>query len=55
MDAIASLYGVIGALMALRQREASGKGQIVDVALYEAVFSLMESMGPEFDYYSFVR
>ena len=54
-DAIASLYGVIGALMALRQREASGKGQIVDVALYEAVFSLMESMVPEFDYYDFVR
>lgn len=54
-DAIASLYGVIGALMALRQRETNGKGQIVDVALYEAVFSLMESMVPEFDYYDFVR
>ena len=54
-DAVASLYGVIGALMALRQRDATGKGQIVDVALYEAVFSLMESMVPEFDYYDFVR
>ena len=54
-DAVASLYGVIGALMALKQREASGKGQVVDVALYEAVFSLMESMVPEFDYYDFVR
>jgi len=54
-DAVASLYGVIGALMALKQREVSGKGQVVDVALYEAVFSLMESMVPEFDYYDFVR
>ena len=54
-DAVASLYGVIGALIALRQREISGKGQVVDVALYEAVFSLMESMVPEFDYYDFVR
>ncbi|MDA0831275.1 MAG: CoA transferase [Proteobacteria bacterium] len=54
-DAVASLYGVIGALMALRQRDATGKGQIVDVALYEAVFSLMESMVPEFDYYDFAR
>ena len=54
-DAVASLYGVIGALMALRQRDSTGKGQVVDVALYEAVFSLMESMVPEFDYYNFVR
>ncbi len=54
-DAIASLYGVIGALMALKQKESSGKGQVVDVALYEAVFSLMESMVPEYDYYDFIR
>lgn len=55
-DAIASLYGVIGALMALRQREVNGgKGQVIDVALYEAVFSLMESLLPEYDVYDFVR
>ncbi|MGD2140705.1 MAG: CoA transferase, partial [Burkholderiales bacterium] len=55
-DAVASLYGVIGALMALRQREVNGgKGQVVDVALYEAVFSLMESMLPEYDMHGFVR
>ena len=54
-DAIASLYGVIGALMALKQKESSGNGQVVDVALYEAVFSLMESMVPEYDYYDFIR
>ena len=55
-DAVASLYGVIGALMALRQREVNGgNGQVVDVALYEAVFSLMESLLPEYDIYDFVR
>ena len=55
-DAVASLYGVIGALMALRHREVSGgRGQVVDVALYEAVFSLMESLLPEYDMTGFVR
>ncbi len=55
-DAVAALYGVIGALTALRAREANGgHGQVVDVALYEAVFSLMESLLPEYDVHGFVR
>ena len=55
-DSIAALWGVIGALMALRHREvAGGEGQVVDVALYEAVFAMMESMVPEFDVMGFVR
>jgi formyl-CoA transferase len=55
-DSIAALYGVIGALMALHHRDANGgRGQFVDVALYEAVFSMMESMVPEFDVLGFVR
>ena len=55
-DSIAALWGVIGALMALRHREVNqGKGQIVDVALYEAVFAMMESMVPEFDVMGLVR
>lgn len=55
-DSIAALWGVIGALMALRHRDmAGGKGQVVDVALYEAVFAMMESMVPEFDVMGFVR
>ncbi len=55
-DAVASLYGVIGALMALHQRDVNGgRGQVVDVALYEAVFSLMESLLPEYDVHEFVR
>ena len=55
-DGIASLWGAIGALMALRHREVNGgTGQMVDVALYEAVFAMMESMVPEFDVFGFVR
>jgi len=55
-DSIASLHGVIGVLMALRHRDTSGgRGQVVDVALYEAVFNMMESVLPEFDMFGVVR
>ncbi|MCP1620575.1 formyl-CoA transferase [Pseudomonas sp. SLBN-26] len=55
-DSIAALWAVIGALMALRHREVNGGlGQVVDVALYEAVFAMMESMVPEFDVFGFIR
>jgi formyl-CoA transferase len=55
-DSIAALHGVIGAMMALHQRNVNGgKGQYVDVALYEAVFNMMESFIPEFDVLGFKR
>ena len=55
-DSIAALWGAVGALMALRHREVNGgAGQVVDVALYEAVFAMMESLVPEFDVAGFVR
>jgi formyl-CoA transferase len=55
-DAIAALHGVIGALMALRHRDANGgRGQVIDVALYEAVFNMLESALPEYDMYGLVR
>lgn len=55
-DSIAALWGAVGALMALRHREvAGGPGQVVDVALYEAVFAMMESLVPEADVFGFVR
>jgi formyl-CoA transferase len=55
-DAIASLHGVIGALMALHHRDANGgKGQVVDVGLYEAVFNMLESALPEYDRFGVVR
>ncbi len=55
-DALAALHGVIGALMALHHREArGGKGQVVDVALYEAVFNMMESLVPDYDMFGEIR
>jgi len=54
-DTLAAMFGVIGALTALHHRAASGRGQIVDVALYEAVFAMMESMLPEYGMGGFVR
>ena len=55
-DSIAALWGALGALMALRHKEVNGgRGQVVDVALYEAVFAMMESLVPEFDVFGFVR
>jgi formyl-CoA transferase len=55
-DSIAALHGVIGALMALHHRNVNGgRGQYVDVALYEAVFNMMESVLPEYGMFGFVR
>ncbi|KVE33003.1 CaiB/BaiF CoA transferase family protein [Burkholderia sp. TSV86] len=55
-DSIAALHGVIGALMALHHRHVNGgAGQVVDVALYEAVFNMMESVVPEYGVYGLVR
>ncbi len=55
-DSIAALWGALGALMALRHREVKGgAGQVIDVALYEAVFAMMESLVPEFDVFGFIR
>ena len=54
-DSLSALYGVIGTLLALQERNQSGKGQFVDVALYESVFAMMESLIPEYDATGFVR
>jgi formyl-CoA transferase len=56
-DTLAGMYGVIGALMGLlaRERGLTTRGETVDVALTEAVFSVMESMVPEFSAYGVVR
>jgi formyl-CoA transferase len=49
-DSLSALHGVIGIMMALYNRAAnSGKGQVIDVALYESVFNMMEGAVPEFD------
>jgi formyl-CoA transferase len=54
-DGIASLHGVIGILMALHHRDRTGEGQVVDVALYEAVFNMMEAALPEYAYDGTIR
>ncbi len=54
-DTLASLHGVIGVLMALHERARSGRGQVIDVALYEAVFNCMESLLPEYSAFGAVR
>ena len=55
-DTLAALHGVIGVLMALRHRDVNGgQGQVVDVALYESVFNVMESLLPEYDAFGAVR
>ncbi|WP_336273868.1 CaiB/BaiF CoA transferase family protein [Vreelandella indica] len=48
-DSLSALYAVIGTLLALQERNRSGLGQEIDVALYESVFAMMESLLPEFD------
>jgi len=55
-DSLASLHGVIGALMSLLWvKTGQGPGQVVDVSLYESVFNLMESLVPEYDLMGHVR
>ena len=54
-DTLAALHGVIGILLALQHRHASGRGQVIDVALYEAVFNCMESLLPEHSAFGAVR
>ena len=61
-DTLAALHGVIGVLLALQARASSvspeapkGRGQVVDVALYESVFNCMESLLPEFSAFGTVR
>lgn len=54
-DTLAALHAVVGALSALRHRYETGQGQVVDVALYEAVFNVMESTLPEYAAYGDVR
>ncbi len=55
-DTLAGLYGVIGALLAMHHLKVNGgRGQFIDVALYEAVFGVMESLIPEYAAFGHVR
>jgi crotonobetainyl-CoA:carnitine CoA-transferase CaiB-like acyl-CoA transferase len=54
-DSLAATYGCIGALAALRHRDLTGEGQVVDSALYEAVLQVMESLVPDYSVFGYVR
>ncbi|MGB7989144.1 MAG: CaiB/BaiF CoA-transferase family protein [Candidatus Methylophosphatis roskildensis] len=54
-DYLSGLYGCIGVLMALRYREKTGRGQYIDVALYESVFRCTDELAPAFAMYGTVR
>jgi crotonobetainyl-CoA:carnitine CoA-transferase CaiB-like acyl-CoA transferase len=54
-DTLAATYGCMGALAALHARDRTGKGQVVDSALYEAVLQVMESVVPEYHWSGYIR
>ncbi|WP_219893581.1 CaiB/BaiF CoA transferase family protein [Aquisediminimonas profunda] len=54
-DSLTATYGCMGVLAALHVRERTGKGQVVDTALYEAVLQVMESVIPEYDRMGIIR
>ncbi len=54
-DTLAATYGCLGALAALHARERTGRGQVVDSALYEAVLQVMESLVPEYQISGYIR
>lgn len=54
-DYMTGLYGVIGVLTALQARERTGRGQVVDLALYETIFRALDELAPAFQQFGFVR
>jgi len=54
-DSLCAMFGTIGALSALHERDRTGRGQVVDAAIYESVLGVMESLVPEWTYSGFQR
>lgn len=54
-DSLAGTLGALGSMMALHARKKTGRGQVVDSAIYEAVFTYMESLIPEYDLGGYIR
>jgi formyl-CoA transferase len=54
-DTLAAMFATIGGLVAIHARERTGRGQVVDSAIYEAVLGVMESLVTEFDVAGYVR
>ena len=54
-DSLAGIHAVVGALTALHHRARTGEGQVVDTAIYESVFNMLESTLPEYDRFGHIR
>ncbi|HEY8615759.1 CoA transferase [Phenylobacterium sp.] len=54
-DSLAAMHSVMGILMALHHRERTGRGQVIDAALYESVLAVMENLVTEYDLTGYVR
>ncbi len=54
-DYMSGMYGVIGVLLALRARDRSGVGQVVDIGLYESIFRILDELAPAYQQGGFVR
>jgi succinyl-CoA:(S)-malate CoA-transferase subunit B len=54
-DYMAGIYGALGALLALQARQRTGRGQIVDIGLYEPIFRILDELAPAFAYKGYIR
>ena len=54
-DYLSGIFGAFGALVALRDRDRSGEGQMIDIGLYETVFRILDELAPAFAYAGYVR
>ena len=54
-DYITGLNGAVGVMMALRHRDATGQGQVIDVSLYEAIFRVLDELAPAYAEAGIVR
>jgi len=54
-DTLTATYGCMGVLAALHERERTGRGQVIDAALYESVLQVMEGLVPEYDRMGIIR
>ena len=54
-DYMAGFYGAMGAMLALRARERTGRGQMIDIGLYEPIFRILDEIAPAYGYKGFVR
>jgi len=54
-DYLAGLFGAFGVLLALRHRDRTGEGQIIDIGLYETIFRILDELAPAYDKHGYVR